>query len=381
MKNIFDSYASIILPILIILVCFMPHPFFIFAIICALYFLALELILFFSGTSQVSQEPVPSSPSFLIVSRVLYGIFNGPTIEFFEQGRSIAFWRRDRSGKIISKEGRVMNGNITFYYKFNGRCLARTAIRLINNNFPDGDVIWLRGNGGKYMEYKIDNDGAYSGMYYSYYPDGSTKKRVWLSDGLPVGMLEKFYPDGSIMKRAQYKKGVKDGAYTVYYAASGNAVRETGSFVGGKLVGYVRKYYLNGGKESEIYYINNTITMQTFYRQDGIISNESYTKEFREKFRNNRELIDMKRRIRAKMKLAKYGFEMFDPQSDAFPRIRAIRKPNDGFILREFSCEEELIKFVLKSGFKEFVDERIADSKKGMVIKEFNEKGRLVRVQ
>jgi hypothetical protein len=76
-------------------------------------------------------------------------------------------------------------------------------------------------------------------------------------------------------------------------------------------------------------------------------------------------------------KLAKYGMEMFDPRSDAFPRIRAIRRPGSAFIMREFSCEEELIKFVLKAGFKSFVGEQMKERRN--VVRVFNANGRLVR--
>ena len=319
----------------------------------------------------------PGELSPLGYSTGVYARFSGCTVEFFEEGKSVASWRRDRTGRVVSREGRVMDGNICSYYYFGGAVRAKTHIKILNNEFADNEIIWLRPNGARYITCEIGRDGVYNGRYNSYYHSGALNKTAWLSDGLPLGRLKQYYAGGALMKRAEYKNGVKDGLCVGYYADTMNTTKKSSSFVGGKLTGYVRKYFADGVMESEIYYKNNVKMMETFYNINGLVERENISVDFEKGLMNNGELKGIIRRLRMELKLAKYGLEMFDPRSNVFPRIRAIRRPGSEFIMRKFSCEEELIKFVLKADFKNFIAGQMKERKN--VVRVFNTDGRLVR--
>jgi antitoxin component YwqK of YwqJK toxin-antitoxin module len=384
MKKLFNVFAPLIFIILFFASFFTRQPFLSIIIVAVLYFFSKELVWFFSTeTHQKSpgEEPgdMNGSGEFspLGYSPGVYAAFSGTTVEFFDNGKSAAFWRRDNTGRVISREGRVMEGNIRSYYYFGGAGSAKTYIKIVNNEFADNEIIWLRPNGARYITYEIDKDGVYNGKYNSYYHSGALNKTAWLSDGMPLGRLKQYYACGAIMKRVEYKNSLKDGLCVEYYTDTMNTIKRSSSFVGGKLTGYVRKYYMDGVREAEIYYKNNVKMMETLYNTSGLVESENISVDFEKGLMNNSEFKGMKRRMKMEFKLAKYGMEMFDPRSDAFPRIRAIRRPGSAFIMREFSCEEELIKFVLKAGFKSFVGEQMKERRN--VVRVFNADGRLVR--
>lgn len=88
------------------------------------------------------------------------------------------------------------------------------------------------------------------------------------------------------------------------------------------------------------------------------------------------EMKELRRLARARVKLGRYGLEILDPMSNAFPGIRAIRDTVTGDILREFSCEEELIKCVLGNGKFDDVLERRNNLRSGRkTVSYFTDKG------
>ncbi len=374
MKRIFFASLAVII-FIIIPYYFTEHPFLFMIFFIALYFFVKELVYFLSKETPEAAAP----PAALKYTEGTIATFNGACIEFIEDGKTIALWRRERSGRVISREGRTINGSIMSYCRFGGNLRGKAYVKFSGNNFADDSIVWMRPNGARYMECEIDREGVYSGKYASYYFGGGLEKKAWFSEGLIVGKVEKYYPSGLVMERTDHKKGVKDGLRVEYYDDASNNIKRTSSFLGGKLTGYMREYYRqNGNKAAEYYYKNNAKMMETVYGEGGLITRERISRELEKDILNTDELKGMRRRIRANLKLAKYGMEMYDPNSDVFPRIRAIRRPGM-YIIREFSCEEELIKFVLSGKFKILAKQSMEDASKKPVVMVFTPEGKLVR--
>jgi len=163
-------------------------------------------------------------------------------------------------------------------------------------------------------------------------------------------------------------------------SAENGEVIETGSYEDGKLSGYVLKHYDTGGLKEEIYYKRGIALMRTTYRPGGGVDKDRVSDAMALAGAKDKELKNLRRYARVREKLGKYGLEIYISQSNMFPRERGIRMAGSEYNLREFSCEEELIKAVLNREKFDEILEKLEESKSGkFVVRHFNEKGKLVR--
>ena len=322
-------------------------------------------------------EEKPYDPS--LIKHYIYALFSGTLITFYDNQKIIATWKRDRHGNNISKDGAVMNGRIECILYAAGKPVARSYIEFKDNSIADNRVCWSRANGNKYMEYEMLGDQV-TGRFRSYHPDGNEKKSVWLSAGRQKGLMDERYSSGFIRKSCQYKDGKKEGTRAMFYDRPEKPILRVSTFIGGCIEGYEREYWQDGALYKETYYRRNIKYMETIYGSGGRVISEKIDDAAKDILDNDEEISDVKRTVRAKLRLKRYGMELFDPQSINFPRARAIIRPGDKYYLREFSCEEELVKFVLGREFRAFVI-GAQRRKKGKKIKamRFNDRGRLVR--
>ena len=307
-------------------------------------------------------------------------IWQGRYIRFY---KSVAFgptqiseWIRDRFGNIVNKCGAQISGMVRCeYYRGDCHC-AYSMIQFDNSSITDYPVIWYRASGNRYMDFMLEG-GALNGTYNNYHKNGSLRRTVRLKNGLAQGSSKTYYETGSIMFTAEFISGIKDGSYCRYYP--NGAIRETGSFSGSHPAGYIKTYYDSEVIESEKYYIKNALMFVIRYDFAGRFCGQTFTSEFKTTAADDSEINSFRRLAKARDKMSKYDMYLYDPQSDNFPRIRAICSHSSGMILKEFSCEEELINFVLNNAqFKPFAGLSTAP-KSRMLVKYFNSKGRLVR--
>lgn len=313
------------------------------------------------------------------VSRVT-SVWQGRHIRFFETTSTgttqISQWERDRYGNITGKSGSPITGLIHSDYYSGGFCRAHSQIQFENNMINDYQIIWYRLNGNRFMDFIMSGD-SLDGTFNTYHKNNNLKKTGHLKDGRAQNLIKTYYDTGEIMSLFDYKSGRKEGAYTRYYPDGG--IMETGARFGSKLGGYIKNYYENGILKNEKYYINNVLMFAIEYNRLGLYSGQTFTREFKTTAADDYEINSFRRLAVAREKLAKHNMELFDPQSNNFPRIRAICSHTDKSVLKEFSCEEELISFVLNSRkFKLFTIRRLSPKTKA-IIKHFNNKGKLVR--
>jgi hypothetical protein len=288
-------------------------------------------------------------------------------------------WDRDRHGNIIRDNAETHDGCIMSYLTRgqNGH-YAYSRINYAGLTIMQDEIIWLRFNGNRYAAVSLEFGRVLSGPFETYYPDGALRKSGFLDYGKPDGRIRTFYPQGGLKKLVNYKNGVREGNYEML--AENGEVIETGSYEDGKLSGYVLKYYDSGGQKEEIYYKRGIALTRTTFRPGGGVDKDRVSDAMALAGAKDRELRNLRRFARVREKLGKYGLEIYISQSNMFPRERGIRKAGSEYNLREFSCEEELIKAVLdREKFAEIL-ERAKESKSGkFVVRHYNSKGKLVR--
>jgi hypothetical protein len=307
-------------------------------------------------------------------------IWQGRYIRFYKTAASgttqVSVWIRDRFGNIVNKYGAPVSGMIRCEYYCGDKHCAYSLIQFDNNIITDYQVIWYRTSGNRYMDFILE-DGALNGTYNNYHKNGSLRRTVRLKNGLAQGPSKTYYETGSIMFTAEFLSGRKDGSYCRYYP--NGTIRETGSFSSSHPAGYIKTYYDSEVIESEKYYIKNALMFIIRYDFAGRFCSQIFTPEFKTTASDDSEINSFRRLACARDKMSKYDMYLYDPQSDNFPRIRAICRHSSDMVLKEFSCEEELISFVLNNAqFKPFADLSTAP-KSRMLVKHFNGKGRLVR--
>lgn len=309
-------------------------------------------------------------------------VWQGRFIRFYKHTGSgitqTSVWKRDKRGNIAHKYGPPVSGVIHCEYHFGGIHRASSNIEFENNMIKDFPVIWYRASGNRYMDFILDGD-ILSGTYNSYHVNGNLKRSVRLKNGLADGPSRAYSGNGAISSVYDYKEGKKEGTFCRYN--NGDSIMQTGSYSGGRLSGYIRNYYTNGNTETEKYYLNNTLMFTVFYFSNGVFRGQTFTPEFKAAAADDIEIKSFKRLADTRDRLARRGMYLYDPQSNSFPRLRAICSHKTGAVLREFSCEEELINYVLNSGsFTAFADKTTA-AKHKPTVKKYNNKGRLVRTR
>ena len=309
-------------------------------------------------------------------------VWHGSFIRFYRHTGSgitqVSVWKRDKRGNIAHKYGPPVSGVIPCEYHTGGFHRASSKIEFENNMIKDFPVIWYRVSGNRYMDFILDGD-SLSGTYNSYHVNGNIKRTVRLRNGLAQGPSKTYSDNGDILSVFDYKEGRKEGSFCRYYG--GDSIMQTGSYSGGRLAGYIKNYYPNGNTETEKYFLNNTLMFTVSYFPNGLFRGQTFTAEFKTTAADDSEIRSFRRFADARERLSRHGMYLYDPQSDNFPRLRAICSHTSGTVLREFSCEEELISFVLNSGsFEAFTDKSAAQSTK-ITVKRFNEKGKLVRTR
>ena len=332
-----------------------------------------------------SNTPGQHEPELLIArpeidENEIISVWQGRHIRFFKAAfpgaLPVSVWVRDRYGNIIMKTGIPVNGLIRCEYFSNGIHRAYSLIQFNSNEITDFPVIWYRASGNRYMDYILEGN-RLSGTFNTYHANGNLKRSVRLKNGRADGIAKTYDENGAILLAADYISGRKDGSYCRYYP--GGFVMETGSCVGGRLSGYVKKYYGSGVQESEKYYLNGVLMFSISYDFSGHFLGQTFTPEFRASAADDNEINSFKRLAQARDAPSQTGMYLYDPQSNQFPRIRAICSHRSGMVLKEFSCEEELLCFVLdKERFDAFAGS-LAAPKAKPVLKHFNDKGRLVR--
>lgn len=324
-----------------------------------------------------SREEAKTGPQPVILhEKALTAEWKGNNIILSGNSIITARLNRDRHGNITgasygTAEGRIKSRLITggrHYYSY---------IIYEKNLITGGSITWMRDNGSIYAHLSVEHGAFLTGPFEMYYPDGPVKKSGCLLNGRPDGRMKTYHYDGRLKRLLNYKNGVREGTYEIC-AANGEVI-ETGAYEQGRLCGYVLKYYEQGGLKEEIYYRRGIPLMRTTYKPGGIIEMDRVSGAMLLIGAKNAELKSLRRLARAREKLGKYGLEIVDRQSPVFPRERGIRKVGSEYNLREFSCEEELIKAVLnREKFAEIL-ERLEDSRSGrFVVRHYNEKGKLV---
>jgi hypothetical protein len=300
-------------------------------------------------------------------------------IERLEDGAITAMWQRDKYGNITSAGGDGIIGYEKSRLVRGGKEYASAKIHYVGDKIGQDEIIWFRGNRSAYAKVSVSEGLYLQGDFELYYSGGDLKKSGWLEKGRPVGLMKIYYRNGAQKALLRYKDGRRHGNYERYHSNGG--IKETGAYEGGKLHGYVLGYYADGMPAYEEYYRNGHMLSNTVFGMGGVVLADTVIeKAVKEAGGKDAELKGLRRLAKVRMKLGRYGLEMFEPGSDMFPRERAVRIVGSEYVLRQFSCEEELIKAVLnKEKFEEILERREARKSGKKTVWHYNEKGRLVR--
>ena len=123
----------------------------------------------------------------------------------------------------------------------------------------------------------IDENGEkYSGIYVSYFNDGTKEAVYTIKNGKENGSVEFYYPTNEIMGQGYFKDGEKNGKW-VRWSVNGNKLAEA-NYNKGKKDGKWLIWDERGVKRYEMYYTNGEKTgVWLMWDEKGQISNK---KEF-----------------------------------------------------------------------------------------------------
>ncbi len=321
---------------------------------------------------------LPGGMSTLKAGKEILCEWRGKEIVFYEDGIVTARLARDRDGNIEGFSYGSADGCVKSYLMHEGGRRYFSFIHYRDGKIADETITWLRFNGSQYAVVNLEYGIYLNGPFEICYSGGHLKKSGFLLRGRPEGTVKTFHDNGGIKSVIFYRSGHRMGNYAKYNKYGGMV--ESGAYGNGRLEGAVKKYFDNGALKEEAVYRNGARFVKTGYFMSGGVSEEVLDEKLVLAGVKTSEMKDLRRLARVKVKLGKYGMEIYDPQSDMFPREREIRLAGSEYGLMYYSCEEELIKSVLrKEKFGEILEklERAKSGKK--TVWHFNEKGKMVR--
>ncbi|HDQ25251.1 MAG TPA: hypothetical protein ENN43_00695 [bacterium] len=283
-----------------------------------------------------------------------YCLWERKSITFYCGGSIIAIWKRDKYGNITdNKEGEAVSGGFDSFCIEGRNCFgARTYYD--KNRLSDGEIYWTS---GELIKALVFEDEKLTGPF-------MMRGKIRLNRGMLVmgrkeGVVEGYYNNGNRQSQYVYKNGLREGAFTVFHPYG--KLREEGEYIGGKRCGYVKAYNADGEHINDVYYNAGRMIIETRYGLNGRVDGEYVSDEIKKIGAGTAEIREIKRLAAMKNRLAQYGLIMEDPKSDSFPRVRVIKKPGSSGCLKEFSCEEELMKWC---GNKENIRKLAAKTRK-----------------
>ncbi len=158
----------------------------------------------------------------------------GCTKEIYQGKKKLAVWKtkcvkNTKTGlpeiKII-KTGVITDGVVDIVsYRCDGK-IIKTSTRIVNNDFADGEVLWLRENEMLFLRENYKR-GKLNGVWIYYNENGKVIIEQNFVDGERVGAFKLFYENGKIFQEGFFnKRSQRDGIWKEY-DISGKLIKTT----------------------------------------------------------------------------------------------------------------------------------------------------------
>jgi antitoxin component YwqK of YwqJK toxin-antitoxin module len=355
-----------------------------FARIAVSIFCATAMYYIWKDGERAEKEGRQDSPKYqdsdnaLKTGAEVWCIWKKTEIIFYCDGSVTARWRRDRDGNIQGPVYGKTEGYVKSFLLQGKNSRDFSHIHYKDGKIADNSITWFRDNGNKYATVSVESGVYLNGPFEIFYRGGQLKKTGMLMRGLPDGTVKEFYDNGHLKRALRYNSGYRTGNYARYDHNGG--IIETGAYEKGRLEGVVKKYFGNGILKNEVIYRNGAALVSTEYYMNGGVKDMVMDEKRVLAGAKTEEMKDLRRLARVHKKLGKYGLEIYEAPYSNFPRLRAVKQAYSGNIIREYSCEEELIKHVLgNETFEKEILERLENIKRGRkTVSYFNNEGKMV---